>query len=109
MENMVKIKELSFFKNKKIFITGHSGFKGSWLSYILDKNEIPIKVKPSNIEPAINPFGVRHSKIQSPRNLSLDPLCSPSPLASLAAAPQKPRNAFASWWPSLHHLLNHLK
>lgn len=26
---------LEFFKNKKIFITGHTGFKGSWLSYIL--------------------------------------------------------------------------
>ena len=26
---------LSFFKNKKIFITGHTGFKGSWLAYIL--------------------------------------------------------------------------
>ena len=39
MENMVKTNELRFFKNKKIFITGHSGFKGSWLSYILDKND----------------------------------------------------------------------
>ena len=27
--------ELSFFKNKKIFITGHTGFKGSWLTFIL--------------------------------------------------------------------------
>jgi len=27
--------KLSFFKGKKIFITGHTGFKGSWLSYIL--------------------------------------------------------------------------
>jgi|TARA_B100001964_G_C14201114_1_gene585850 CDP-glucose 4,6-dehydratase len=26
---------LKFFKGKKIFITGHTGFKGSWLSYIL--------------------------------------------------------------------------
>jgi len=26
---------LKFFKNKKIFITGHTGFKGSWLAYIL--------------------------------------------------------------------------
>ena len=43
MENMVKTNELRFFKNKKIFITGHSGFKGSWLSYILDKNESIIK------------------------------------------------------------------
>ena len=24
-----------FYKNKKIFITGHTGFKGSWLSSIL--------------------------------------------------------------------------
>lgn len=28
---------LSFFDNKKILITGHTGFKGSWLSYILSK------------------------------------------------------------------------
>lgn len=26
---------LEFFKNKKVFITGHTGFKGIWLSYIL--------------------------------------------------------------------------
>ena len=26
---------LRFFKGKKIFITGHTGFKGSWLAYIL--------------------------------------------------------------------------
>ena len=29
-------KILSFYKNKKILITGHTGFKGSWLSYLLD-------------------------------------------------------------------------
>ncbi len=27
--------DLDFFKRKKIFITGHTGFKGSWLAYIL--------------------------------------------------------------------------
>lgn len=27
--------DLSFYKNKKVFITGHTGFKGSWLSKIL--------------------------------------------------------------------------
>ena len=27
--------DLNFFKNKKIFITGHSGFKGSWLCKVL--------------------------------------------------------------------------
>jgi len=26
---------LNFYKNKSIFITGHTGFKGSWLTYIL--------------------------------------------------------------------------
>lgn len=26
---------LQYYKNKKVFITGHTGFKGSWLSYIL--------------------------------------------------------------------------
>jgi CDP-glucose 4,6-dehydratase len=36
MENMVMENTLSFFKNKKVFITGHTGFKGSWLSFILD-------------------------------------------------------------------------
>ncbi|MEG1619852.1 MAG: CDP-glucose 4,6-dehydratase [Eubacterium sp.] len=30
--------DLSFYKNKKVFITGHTGFKGSWLCHIL-KNE----------------------------------------------------------------------
>ena len=36
MENMVNKNLLNFFKNKKVFITGHTGFKGSWLSFILD-------------------------------------------------------------------------
>jgi|TARA_B110000259_G_C14034431_1_gene408557 CDP-glucose 4,6-dehydratase len=29
------INNLEFFKNKRIFITGHTGFKGSWLSKIM--------------------------------------------------------------------------
>ena len=43
MENMVGNIDLSFFANKRIFITGHTGFKGSWLSYVLDKNNSIIK------------------------------------------------------------------
>lgn len=33
VENMVKM--LEFYKNKRVFITGHTGFKGSWLCRIL--------------------------------------------------------------------------
>ena len=35
MENMVNENILTAFKNKRVFITGHTGFKGSWLSYVL--------------------------------------------------------------------------
>ena len=27
--------DYKFWKNKKVLITGHTGFKGSWLSYFL--------------------------------------------------------------------------
>jgi len=37
MEIMVNRLEIfESFRNKKVFITGHSGFKGSWLTFILD-------------------------------------------------------------------------
>ena len=29
------MKDLSFYKNKHVFITGHTGFKGTWLCKIL--------------------------------------------------------------------------
>lgn len=36
MEGMgIKMVDLNFFKNKKILVTGHTGFKGSWLCRIL--------------------------------------------------------------------------
>ena len=43
---------LKFFKGKKIFITGHTGFKGSWLAYILYLNGAHVvgySLKPKNI------------------------------------------------------------
>ena len=37
METMVdRLQIFESFKNKKVFITGHSGFKGSWLTFVLD-------------------------------------------------------------------------
>lgn len=35
MEGMVNMSYLDFYKNKKVFITGHTGFKGAWLCRIL--------------------------------------------------------------------------
>ena len=29
------IKDINFWEGKKVFITGHTGFKGAWLSYVL--------------------------------------------------------------------------
>lgn len=40
MESLVKIimsMDLNFYKNKKVFITGHTGFKGTWLCKVLEK------------------------------------------------------------------------
>ncbi|MGB1448860.1 MAG: CDP-glucose 4,6-dehydratase [Flavobacteriaceae bacterium] len=31
------VEDLLRYKDKRVFITGHTGFKGSWLSYLLDK------------------------------------------------------------------------
>jgi CDP-glucose 4,6-dehydratase len=53
MENMVTENTLSFFRNKKVFITGHTGFKGSWLSFILDFHGV--KVKGFSKKPNTNP------------------------------------------------------
>lgn len=35
MEKMDRLNDLSFYKGKKVLVTGHTGFKGSWLCKIL--------------------------------------------------------------------------
>lgn len=61
---------LSHFKEKKIFITGHTGFKGSWLTFLLDQNGAI--TKGYSLEPNTNPslylnlkFSDKHSSIYS--------------------------------------------
>ena len=49
---MTKI-DLSFYKNKVVLITGHTGFKGSWLSKILIMNGA--KVVGYSLKPPTNP------------------------------------------------------
>ena len=43
----------SFWKNKKVFITGHTGFKGSWLVLIL--NHLGAKVTGYALDPISKP------------------------------------------------------
>lgn len=44
---------LSFYKGKKVFITGHTGFKGSWLTYLL--TELGAEVRGFSLEMDTSP------------------------------------------------------
>jgi CDP-glucose 4,6-dehydratase len=51
MEELVKSPSLSFWTEKRVLITGHTGFKGSWLAYWLTKlgaNVTGIGLEPVN-------------------------------------------------------------
>lgn len=37
MENMVRASSMKFWRGKRVLITGHTGFKGSWLAYWLTR------------------------------------------------------------------------
>lgn len=67
MEKMVSFKDvLEFYNNKKVFVTGHTGFKGSWLceilkmagaqvtGYSLDPNTVPTLFNIANISEGMN-------------------------------------------------------
>lgn len=42
MESLEKLKAMNFWKGKKVFITGHTGFKGSWLTFWLTQLEAKV-------------------------------------------------------------------
>ena len=46
-------KTLKYYKGKKVLITGHTGFKGSWLAYILDS--IGAEITGYSLEPNTEP------------------------------------------------------
>ena len=57
----------SFFRNKKVLITGHTGFKGAWLSYylyLLGAKVMGISLKPSTSPSLFNILGLKN-KINS--------------------------------------------
>jgi CDP-glucose 4,6-dehydratase len=43
MENLGIINMLEIYSNKKVFITGHTGFKGSWLAAVLQKMQANVE------------------------------------------------------------------
>ncbi len=53
--------DLTFYKGKKVFITGHTGFKGSWLCKILSK--VGAKVTGYSLNPPTNPSLFEIAKI----------------------------------------------
>lgn len=55
MEDLVKMRkvDLEFWKGKRVFLTGHTGFKGSWLSLWL--HSMGAVVKGYSLEPNTNP------------------------------------------------------
>lgn len=63
MENLERlIMDLSFYKNKTIIVTGHTGFKGAWLCKILIK--AGAKVVGYSLEPPTKPSLFELSRIE---------------------------------------------
>ena len=53
VESKISLPDSSFWKNKNVLLTGHSGFKGTWMSIILNSfeaNVCGISLRP-NTEP----------------------------------------------------------
>ena len=63
MENMVDKNILGYYKNKRVFVTGHTGFKGSWLTYAL--SNAGAIIKGYSLAPETNPslYSLIESKI----------------------------------------------
>ncbi|MDR1940765.1 MAG: GDP-mannose 4,6-dehydratase, partial [Endomicrobium sp.] len=57
---------INFYKNKKIFITGHTGFKGAWLCAIL--NILGAKITGYSLSAPTNPNLFELSNIESSVN-----------------------------------------
>lgn len=58
---------LAFYKNKKVFITGHTGFKGAWLAQLLNENGSILKgySKAPNTHPSLFQLLQLDTKIDS--------------------------------------------
>lgn len=65
LENLVIMRKVNegFWKNKRVFLTGHTGFKGSWLSIWL--TEMGAQVKGYSLKPNTQPNLFDISKVAS--------------------------------------------
>ena len=52
-----------FWKNKRVFITGHTGFKGSWLSIFL--THLGAEVTGYSLKPNTNPSLFKLAKVNN--------------------------------------------
>lgn len=60
--------DLSLYKDKKVFVTGHTGFKGSWLCKILAN--AGADVTGYSLNPSTTPSLFENCKYQSGHSLS---------------------------------------
>lgn len=63
----------NFWQNKKVFITGHTGFKGSWLSLWL--SSLGAKVTGYALAPEINPTLFELAKVQTLVDSQIGDIC----------------------------------
>ena len=63
MENMVSKSFLNFWKNKKVFVTGHTGFKGSWMVFFL--KSLGCKVAGFSLTPQKKNIIFQNSKLKN--------------------------------------------
>jgi len=60
----------SFYKNKKIFVTGHTGFKGSWLCFFLNNmgaKTAGYSLEPDNSSPSL--YNLLNTNLMSQSNI----------------------------------------
>ena len=77
MENLVLNK---FWKNKRVLLTGHTGFKGSWLSLWL--NQMGAEVYGYSLEPDTTPSLFSQLELDQKIHHSIGDICNASNLAS---------------------------